>query len=246
MIAASDLSRRVSALLGGEVRTSESDGRIALLTPVDRPDGEGVVVYIEEVGDGFIVSDLGTTDASLIGYVNEKVLAESAAEIASRYDVDYAGGTIRTSATIDALPEACWRVAQAAAMIGAADVYVSPARPATSSRFDDVVDKALPPDVERRARLSGFSGHEHRVSFFVPKTETVIEPIGGGRQAWQTARLVYAEFGDLSRVNGYEFTAVLDDRAGSNQLTDEARLLLQVGRVARWSEHEAWLPRLLG
>ncbi|HEY4278683.1 MAG TPA: hypothetical protein VGM91_10705 [Conexibacter sp.] len=244
MISATELAQRVSRLLDAEVETATFDDRISLLTPAEYPDGGGVVVFVEPYGNGFLVSDRGTTEASLVGYVNERRLSESAANLAHRFGVRFEQGRVEATCTNDELEETCWRVALAAAAIGAADAFLRP--PRSENTFARLVADALSEGarVERNRRLSGASGHEHRVSIFLPKTHTIIEPIGG-EEAWRTARLVYAEFGDLSQVNGYRFHAVLDDRSEPGRLEDEERLLVQKGQVARWSDHGRWLAGLV-
>ena len=244
MISATELASRLSRLLGSEVKAASFDDRVSLLTPAEYPDGGGVVVHIEPFGEGFLVSDRGATDAALLGYVNGRRLSEAAANLAHRFDVRFDQGRIETTCADADLEEACWRVAKAAAAIGAADAFVRP--PRAENNFAALVADTLArgATVERNRRLPGASGHEHRVSIFMPKTHTVVETIGGA-EAWRTARLVYAEFGDLAQINGYRFHAVLDDRGEPGRFEDEARLLVQVGSVARWSEHERWIPALL-
>jgi hypothetical protein len=65
--------------------------------------------------------------------------------------------------------------------------------------------------LERDIELEGASGHRHKPSLYLPKTATVIEPVGGERP-WTVASAVYVEFGDLRSADGYRLLAVLDDR----------------------------------
>jgi hypothetical protein len=244
MISAPELARRVSLRLGSEVEAAALEDRVTLLTPAEYPDGGCVVVHVEPYGNGYLVSDRGTTDAALLGYVNRRHLAEAASNLAHRFGVSFDQGRIETLCSDEELEHACWRVAMAAAAIGAADAYVR--APRAENTFATLIAETLAKETQvvRNRRLPGASGHEHKVSIFIPRTHTVVEPVGGV-EAWRTARLVYAEFGDLSQVNGYRFHAIIDDRARPGQLEDEVRLLAQVGRVGRWSDHEHWLATLL-
>ena len=243
MISASELASRVSRLLGSEVEAATFEDRISLLTPAEYPDGGGVVVHVEPLGSGFLVSDRGTTDAALLGTVNPRRLTEAATNLASRFGVRFEQGRIELVCEARDLEQTCWRVAMAAAAIGAADAFVRP--PRAENTFTSLIASTLERTtrVERNQRLAGASGHKHNVSIFLPTTHTVVEPIGGP-EAWRAARLVYAEFGDLRQVNGYSFHAVLDDREAPGEFEDEERLLVQVGTVARWSENERWISQL--
>lgn len=129
MISAPEITDELSRLLGEEVRSSVAGSRLALLTPIDYPDREGVVVYVEQ-NDGIVqVSDLGITDAKLIGEVNDGEAAAAAAVVARRYDVKMERGTIAATAPLSEAADACWRVAQAAAMFAAAGLYLRPQQP---------------------------------------------------------------------------------------------------------------------
>jgi hypothetical protein len=108
--------------------------------------------------------------------------------------------------------------------------------------FVDLVERELRErrvEVRVDTELEGASGHRYTTSLFVPSREAVIEPITGER-AWNKAAAVYVEFGDLSRVNGYELVAVIDDRDdGIGE--DVEGLLGQVGAVTRWSRRGRWI-----
>lgn len=60
---------------------------------------------------------------------------------------------------------------------------------------------------------------------------------------WSVATSVYAEFGDLSKVNGYRLMAVLDDRK-VDLGPSVANLLGQVAEVASWQQHDSWISEL--
>ena len=247
MTRAEEITERLAEFLGQEVQAQDRGGIVSVLTPAEYPDGDGVVVFVEPAGDGgYVISDHGEADATLIGNVGPRAVGEPAGLIARRFDARFDNGQITTHSDEDSLAEACWRVAQAAAAVAEAATYVKPSR-AKEAEFTDVVQRALRKrrvKVETERRLEGASGHTHRASIYVPATETVIEPIYGDK-AWNVAAAVYVEFGDLRQANGYRLYAVVDDR--SVQMSSEVgNLLSQVAEVAPWSAHDQWLSGLAG
>ena len=98
--------------------------------------------------------------------------------------------------------------------------------------------RELPVEVEHE--LVGRSGHAHRATIYLPKTETVVEPIEGH---WNRVTAAYAEFGDLQSANGYRLYSLLDDRKETPH-DDVSRLLAQVSDVVEWSRREEWLGSL--
>lgn len=246
MIEANALARRFADFLGEETEAAVGENaRITLLTPAEYPDLDAVAVYVELRADGrYGVSDMAAADSLLAGHVNPRAATKKAAAIAERFDVGFERGTVIAVTAEDALPETCWRVAQASAVIAEAITYAPPVM-TPKREFDSLVADVLEQsgaDVERNRPLVGLSGYEHSASLFVPATEAVVEPIAG-RKAWERATKVYAEFGDLAQVNGYQLVAVLDDRDAT--LSKEASLLSQVGQVATWSRHEEWLSSVV-
>jgi hypothetical protein len=244
MTDASTIASRLADFLGTEIRASQSAGRIAVLTPAEYPDREGVTVYVEATPEGYMVSDLGVADASMIGSVNERQMERPAAEIARRLDVSFEDGRMVSPATDEDLPEVCWRVAQASAAIAAAPLFAERRSPRASRELVDLLVSALTSrdvTVERERVIPGQSGHQHRASLYVPASETILEPVAG-QQPWRAAALVLAEFEDLRLMNGYRLCAVLDDR--NADLEQEASLLGRVAKVMRWSQHDEWITQL--
>lgn len=244
MITAENLTAKVSALFGGWTQaTARPDGRVALLTPAEYPDREGVVVYIErDPAGGFAISDSAEAEAALAGTISGRRLRAPADKIAARHQVEFRNGrVIAPSVDEERVAEMCWRVAQASAALAEAGTYLTPdQRPERPFRelLATWLEATADVRLERNRPVRGLSGYEHHATLFVPPTETVLEPVGG-RKAWSVASKVYAEFGDLGQANGYQLIAVLDDR--EMPLDHEAKLLGQVGKVARWSAHEDWL-----
>jgi hypothetical protein len=245
MIDANTLCQRLAYFLGSETEADVADGRIAVLTPAEYPDGDGVVVFVEALEDGgYLVSDQGEADSTLISRVGTRAVAAPASIIAGRLGVRFHGGQITAKADDESVAEVCWRVAQAAAAIAEAVTFHKGQAP-RDVEFVDLLASELQRrqvDVEREPELEGASGHRHKPALYVPATETVIEPIGGER-AWNVATSVYVEFGDLGNANGYKLLAVLDDRE-ANLSEDVAGLLRQVGNVGRWSRHQEWIATL--
>ena len=242
MITADALATRVADFLGTNTEASATkEGRVAVLTPAEYPDCEGVVVYVEQLSGGdYVVSDLAGADSLMIGHITERRMRRPASEIADRFDVAFQSGRMMATTADDGLAETCWRVAQASAAAAEALTFMSPERAAERRFTEIVVDEFTRRrvDVQIDYELAGASGHRHHASLFVPSTDTVLEPIAG-RKSWDAATKAYAKFGDLSQVNGYRLFAVIDDRG--TKLTEEANLLRQVGNVARWSRSNVWL-----
>lgn len=243
MTSASDIRDRVAEFLGAEVEATMQEGRIALLTPAEYPDGDAVVVWVSDRGDGtYEASDLGQADAKLIPTgPGARALGPAAGAIARRLDVTFADGTLSARASLAELPEAAWRVAQAAVAVAEAATFQRVQAPREAA-FLDLVERALRDrkvDVQQETELRGASGHSYTASLFLPSQEAVIEPITSD-QGWNKAAAVYVEFGDLSSANGYKLLAVLDDREEASG-PDVESLLGQVGAVTRWSRRDEWI-----
>lgn len=242
MISPGQLADRFSRFLDEETVVAEHDGRLSLLTPAEYPDADGVTVVVDlSSDDRYIVSDMGAADALLDGRLGPQAVANKVPSIAERFEVEFIGGSFTATATESDLAETCWRVAQASAAL-AEGVTFHGLDALADLTFNDKVGEALVgtnTEVKRGAPLEGLSGYAHRTSFFLPATESVVEPIAG-RKAWARARSVYTEFGDLSQVNGFQLVAVIDDR-GVDDAPKLGELLSQVGSVGLWSERDRWL-----
>lgn len=243
MTTANDIRDALARFLDTEVEAVEENGRMAVVTPAEYPDGDAVVIWLADRGDGtFEATDLGEADARLIPTgPGARALGVPAAAIARRLDVTFSEGTLTARAQLPELPETIWRVAQAAAAIAEAATFQRPQAPKEAA-FLDMVERALRDrniDVQPEAELQGASGHSYTATLFIPSQEAVVEPITG-EQGWNKAAAVYVEFGDISRANGYKLLAVLDDREEPSG-PDVESLLQQVGAVTRWSRRDEWL-----
>jgi hypothetical protein len=245
MIDADTLSQQLADFLSAETEAEITDGQIAVLTPAEYPNRDGVVVFVEPLEDGgYVVSDQGEADSTLIARVGSRAIATPASAITGRLGVRFDGGQVTAKSDEASLAEVCWRVAQAAAAIAEAATFHR-TQPPRDVEFVDLLASELRRhrvDIEREPELEGASGHRHKPALYIPSTETVIEPVGGER-AWNVATSVYVEFGDLGNANGYTLFAVLDDREASVS-EDVAGLLRQVGNVTRWSRHDEWIAEL--
>lgn len=235
-------------VLGENIEVAARGDAIAVLTPCDYPDGDGVVVQVSPADHGFAVSDGGEGDARLLtGGPGPRAIGPLGASISRRFGAVFdAGRVIAHAQSEHEVADACWRVAQASVAIAEAATYHRPQR-SKEQELTDLVASSVERRhlaVERERELEGASGHRHKASLYVPAREAVIEPVGG-EKAWNVATFVYVEFGDLAGVNGYQLIAVVDDRAGEPH-EDVERLLRQVGIVARWSQAEEWLDGLAG
>jgi hypothetical protein len=232
--------------LGAGVEVVVRGDQLAVLTPADYPDGDGVVVQVARSTTGFVLSDAGEGDARLIAVgPGARAIGPIASAICARHGATFDAGRVTARVDgVDAIADGCWRVAQASAAIAEAATFHRPAR----SREHDLADlvassvTSLHLSVEREHDLLGASGHAYKAALYVPEREAVIEPVGG-EKLWNVASAVYVEFGDLRGVNGYQLIAVMDDR-DEQPSEDAERLLRQVGVVARFSQAEQWLSGL--
>jgi hypothetical protein len=246
MTMATEIQAGLVDFLGDEVEAQPADsGRVAVLTPAEYPDGDGVVVWVAEAaGDAYEVSDLGETDARMAGRGLRAAPVRQAAEaICRRFDLDFRDGTITAKTRLDSVAEACWRVAQAASAIAEAPTFRRSASDRERALVENLEREIRGRSIEVRtdAKLEGASGHKYTPALFVPGREVVIEPVTGER-AWNKASAVYVEFGDLGRANGYELVAVVDDR--EEPVEEVEGLLSQVAAVARWSRRTEWLDTI--
>lgn len=242
-----DIRDALVRFLDSEVEVGEaSDDRVAVLTPAEYPDGDGIVVWVSDRGDGrFEVSDLGSADARLVtSGPGQKALGPVAAGVCRRFGVAFESGVIVTRVDRDDLAEACWRVAQSAGAIAEAQTYQRRQQPKEAT-FVEAVTRELRRHqlaVQNEVQLHGASQHAYTASVYLPDSETVIEPISG-EQAWNKARAVYVEFGDLTSANGYRTLAVLGEMEGDAVRSVED-LLRQVGGVTHWEDRSQWLETI--
>lgn len=241
-----DIREALMRFLDGEVEVEATGERVAVLTPAEFPDGDGVVVWVNDRGDGsFEVSDLGSADARLAAAgPGPKGVGPIAASVCKRFGASFESGVIVARVERDAIAEGCWRVAQAAAAIAEAQTYQRRQQPKEVTFVEAVARELRGRDVpvQTEVELHGASSHAYVASVYLPASETVVEPISG-EQAWNKARAVYVEFGDLTRANGYKTLAVLGDIEAESAESVES-LLLQVGVVAHWADRARWLQTL--
>ncbi len=144
-----------------------------------------------------------------------------------------------THCELEAIGEQIWRVGTAAVRLAQLAAETRP-RPPRESEFVYEVERDLRArhvTIERERKIEGRSGHEHRVTLFLPKTDAILEPITGH---WNQVTATYAKFGDLRGADGFHLYALLDDRQqGPDE--DVARLLVQVSDVVQWSRRDDWL-----
>lgn len=248
---ADEIESRVRGHLGGAVRcelSSPENGRIGCLTPLEYPDGDGVVVRLQQHGALFDVSDHGEAVASAFSHPPQdlKALEDLADAICRSQGVEYRSRQVFARCEPEELGEMVWRVSNAAAQIAQALHLFRPKRREHPEReFVTEVERAfteweLPVEREKR-RIEGRSGRSYRATIFEPGREAVFEPVGTGH--FNKVTSVYTKFGDIRETNGFRLYSVFDDR---EQLPDEegARLLMQVGDVVQWSRREDWLRSL--
>lgn len=241
----SDIRANLIRFLDGEVEVRTVGDRIAVLTPAEYPDGDGVVVWVAERAGRFDVTDVGEADARLVPEgPGSRAITPLAVAICRRFGASFEGGAVVARVDADGVAEACWRVAQAAAAIAEAATYQRRQQPKEATFVDAVATELRGRElsVKTEVELEGASRHHYVASVYLPATELVIEPISG-EQAWNKAAAVYVQFGDLRSANGYKTMAVLDDLDGE-VTADVETLLLQVGLVTRWSDRSEWLDTI--
>jgi hypothetical protein len=251
---AQDIAESVGVFLQGEVTAHDlggDDNRVACLTPLDYPTGDGVRVWVCPRNGELEITDYGEGYSTLWDHPAQdlRALADEVAVICRDLDVSLIDGRVLTRTSTRELGEALWRVASASVQISQASNYFRPRRRARrggKGEFLDVVESVFRErqvDLRREHRLVGQSGHTHRASFFLPEHEVILEPVEGSGN-WNQVSSVYAKFGDLSLVNGYSRLSVVDDR--SESLADDViNLLVQVSEVVEWTARERWLVPLI-
>lgn len=250
-----DLRQRLVANLadGIEVRTvSATDRRIGCVTPLQYPDGDHVVVWVRPRVDGeFEVTDYGDALAdSVSGKTKERAgLEEFAGLVAAGLGVRFVSGRLFAECDWNDLAGCVWNVAVAAAQLGQAAAAQRPRGGTREKESEDefvstVADglHAVGVAVERERGFDGRSGHRHRATFYLPQSESVIEPVAGH---WNQVTAVFTRLADLGDANGYRLFSVLDDRQDAIG-EDVPGLLVQVSRVIRWSRRDEWLPSVAG
>lgn len=226
---------------------SEVDGRIACATPLEYPNGDGVVVWAAPYQDLFEISDYGEAYIGMISQPTRtrNVLAETARSICRDSDVEFIKGRVSTRTSMDEIADAIWRVACASVQVAAATSYYRPKRQARDKEFANEVGstiKSRSVEVVRDERLTGLSGHKHKATIYMPASHTVVEPVASDN--WNQIASVYTKLGDLSKANGYQLFSILDDRHVDSTDTDIVNMLVQVSGVVQWSQRDDWLNQL--
>lgn len=238
------LLRYVDAEIECELLPNDGKGRVGCLTPLEYPDGDGVVVWVSDLGGLFEVTDLGEGQFERLGSVGDKKALKAAlAMTASTWDVRISEHGITADGDGGQLGECVWRVASASAEIARVIAGLKPKSEIVhEDEFVQIVDRTFRDrdlSIERGSRLAGKSGHSHTATIFLPDTESIVEPINATPH-WSSVNAIYAKFGDLSQSNGFRLYSLLDDRASSPK-PDVESMLIQVSSVLPWSRHDDWL-----
>ena len=249
-----ELHSALSEELVAEIECSAaSAGRFACSLPLAYPDGDGVVVWIDDQGNHhFEVSDLGEGYTSVFARFtpDPKAFAPLAQGICQSMGLAFVDGRIVGTSSPTDLPTVVWAVGQASARVAEAITFhrlrQRRAQPSEVERgFVTEVEQELrgrSVDLARGVPLIGASGHRHQVTIFVPSHEALVEPIEP-RAGFNGASPAYVKFGDIASVNGYARYSIIDDREDPPS-EEIVRLLFQVSQVVRWSDREPWLSRV--
>lgn len=246
MTAQLDILTSVRDYLSGEIEcgpVSEADGRVACLTPLDYPSGDGVVIWTAPQGARYEITDYGEAYLALADHKpqSRNFYNDTARRICNDSGVEFVDGRITTHVAAPGIADAVWRVASASAQLAGIVEYHQPKHRNREREFAKEIQRSLTTrnvPVIKDERLIGQSGHSHRATLFLPGSHTIIEPISTGH--WNQVSTTYAKLGDLSRANGYSLFSVIDDRQDKIE-DDIVNMLVQVSDVVEWSHHEEWL-----
>lgn len=250
VLATEDIQALVREYVASEIVCDSISGersRAGCVMPLQYADGDSVIVWIELWGDRFRVSDHGEALLSAVGRKPRDLtdLFAEAATLCRPWGVEVRDGALVTQADRDALGDAVWRTATAAALVAQRATAFRPPRQHERDRFAEEVERELRDravGVERDVKLEGGSGHVHRATLYVPMGHAILEPIEAPVHYNQVSS-VYTKFGDLSRANGYRRLALVDDRRVA--LSDDlAAILVQVSDLVQWTRRDEWVPHL--
>lgn len=232
--------------LEDEVECEALEGRILCNMPLTYPDGDAVTVYVIERNGQFEVTDYSEGMRVVLSRPNlfASAIHPYADAICRSLDVQYSSGRVSGLTGADGIADVIWRVAAASTRIAEASSYLR-VRKYKESKFAEEVHTTLRDrqvEVQPGRRVSGASGHNHRVSLFIPKRNALLEPVGS-EGAWTQASAVFVKFADVGQTNGYKFLSVVDDRERSPE-QDVTNLLLQVSVVMLWSRRDEWLQQI--
>jgi hypothetical protein len=250
----SEICERIASFVSGEVTCFDApQGMIGCNLPITYPDGDYVTVYVGQRDDKWEVTDRGEGYmVVLTRYTPDFPYFRNLAQaICQSLGVVFQNGRVVSAAQDQSLVAEIWAVARAASRIAEAVSFYKPRKPRATrvevapSFADEVAHELVTRNVEiaREVPVVGASGHQHRVTLFVPSREAVIEPLLPA-SPFGSVSLTYAKFGDIAQANGYARYAVIDDRSGE-PTADIVRLLGQVGQVVEWTEREPWLVRFM-
>jgi hypothetical protein len=250
-----DIEASLLARLREDVECEQAvaqDDRVGCLTPLEYPNGDNVTIWVVPLGSSLLeVSDLGeATSESILSGHTPAAVTRIAAAVAQGHSVLYNQSRLTAVCKPDGVGECVWRVASAASQIAHAALSAQrrrayPSAPMLESFSTEVGHTLARHDVQvvRNQTIEGSSGHMYKVPFFVPSSESILEPVKAtGIQAPEVAS-TYATLGDLRNANGYQLYALLDDRTQTPE-AEVGSLLTQVSTVVWWSRHEDWLANL--
>lgn len=253
MTTSAQIEERLTAYIAEAVAChviSAEDGRVGCQVPLQYPDGDGVTVWVRpRIGDSFEVTDYGEALAEAVsGKTKERErLEEFASEAAAGQGARFVRGRLFAECRMEELAEYVWRVGVAAAQLGQAAAASRPRQERQKGEEDEFVSTVAHEfterhvTVERGTPLDGRSSHKHRATFYLPRTETVIEPVAGH---WNQVTSVFARLADLGGANGYKLFSLLDDRAGKPE-EDVPGLLVQVSNVVQWTRRDEWFSSVV-
>lgn len=255
-LASDDIQTIMSDYLSSEVVCVAIEAsRIECEMPLEYPSGDSITVWVEQLGDTFRVSDYGESFVDLVASRRRdfRAIHRTAAAIGRRWGVELKDGSLVAQTKRDELADTVWRVAMVAARVAQATLRESAphAQRERERYFVLEVEHELRKRnlrIEREARIPGYSGHQHKATFYVPEATAILEPINTPGHYNQISS-VYMKFGDIAHANGnngqsHRRFSLVDDRGGSLS-RDLASLLVQVSSLVAWTRRDEWMGVLI-
>ncbi len=227
----------------------EREEKLAIVTPVEYPDGDYVELFVIPEDDGYVLTDLAETTATLASYKfnlkGSQKRFKLFQQILKAHGVHYFQGELRIPFQDESeLPQALVRLTQAVVQVS--DLLFTMRYGAGTSFREEVEEYLIEHEVRFEPDYSvvGRSGQTYTIDFYVERRKPfLIQTLSSGSSGYaevvvsKTVRMWY----DLRRLDGrYRYSSVLDDSTDIWK-PSHLEILSDLSEIIVWSEREKLL-----
>ncbi len=217
-------------------------------------DGEQVGVYVEELSNGYVVSDNAEAvmHASAMGINISKRRLETLRGVAGSSVKIADGGEITAAADESSVSEAVASVLNAAMSVGHLETVWRPRHRSAadfSRQVGDVLDKTVGAlKIGRNVIVNGASGHQIEIPFVIAG-DIYVQPVAYGdeRVEWDNVYRGLGKMIDLKNAGASDKSRVIvleDVAANDPELANAVSLLSITANVVQFSRLDSWARKI--